>query len=97
MAVRGAPCLEEVVVDGPPLDNLDEVEPDLVNAVKFSNTVYMTAIGGEAVHYAGGLCLDTSRATVRNNLFRDKLGWDSVYTDPQPIVDLLLDTLRFPG
>ena len=97
LAVRGAPCLEELVVEGPPLDNLDEVEPELVNAIKFSNTIHMIAIGGEALNYARGLRLGTSRATVRNDLFRNKLGWDRVYTDPRPIVDLLLDALRFPG
>ena len=90
LAVAGAPCLEEVVVDGPPLDDVQNIHPELVAAIKTNATIHKFTIGGEALHVAGGVGATGTRRAVRNALFRNTLGWDRVHTDPHSIVRKLI-------
>ena len=97
LAVAGAPCLEEVVVDGPPLDDVQNIDPELVNAIKINKTIHKITIGGEALHFAGELGVTGNRRDIRKELFRNTLGWDRLDTDPKPIVDKLVKALLRPG
>ena len=94
LAIKGARYLEKVVVKAPTPDNLDDIHPELVEAVHSSKTLVHLIIGNVSLRSAGGLGKSRSRRAIRNQLIQNRLRFHRLHTRLEKIVLQLFDGMR---